>query len=68
VPTDNVVVINVATPLVSATGAPNADPPSRNCTVPVGVPPPEVTVAVNVTDCPNVEGFGDDVTVVVVLA
>jgi len=34
--------------------------------VPVGVPPFPVTVAVNVTDCPAVLGFGDDVSLVVV--
>ena len=42
-----------------------------NVTVPVGVPAPgacTVTVAVNVTDCPNFEGFADDVTDVVVSA
>lgn len=38
-------------------------------TVPVGVPGEvEVTVAVNVTDCPVVEGFADDVTAVEVTA
>jgi len=42
--------------------------PSLNATVPVGVPPAEVTVAVNVTVSPYVEGFGDDVSVVVVVA
>ena len=31
--------------------------PSVKVTVPVGVPAPEVTVAVNVTDCPAVDGF-----------
>ena len=29
-----------------------------NCTVPVGVPPGPVTVAVKVTDAPKVEGLG----------
>ena len=38
-------------------------------TVPVGVPEPcEVTVAVNVTNCSKAEGFGEDVSVVTVLA
>jgi hypothetical protein len=40
-----------------------------NCTVPVGVPLPgaiAATVAVNVTDCPNTEGFTLDATVLVV--
>lgn len=41
---------------------------SVNVTVPVGLTEPElgVTVAVNVTDCPNVDGLTDEVTVVVV--
>ncbi len=40
----------VAEPLpFSATGAPKLVPSILNCTVPVGVPDPEVTVAVNVT-------------------
>jgi hypothetical protein len=40
--------------------------PSRKLTVPEGVPEPLVTVAVNVTGCPAFEGFGADVSVVVV--
>ena len=42
-------------------------PPSRNVTVPVGVPAPgaiRVSVAVKVTDWPETEGFADEVTVV----
>ena len=45
--------------------------PSRKLTVPVGVPAPgadTATVAVNVTLCPNVDGFRDEVRAVVVLA
>jgi hypothetical protein len=45
--------------------------PSRKLTVPVGDPAPgafTVTVAVNVTDCPNTDGLRDDVRVVAVLA
>ena len=38
--------------------------PSLNCTVPPGVPDPDDTVAVSVTDCPTVDGFGDDPTAV----
>ena len=54
----------------SGTGAPNAAPSIRNWTEPVGVavlvPDPEVltTVAVNVTGCPKIEGFTEEVTVV----
>jgi hypothetical protein len=47
---------------------PMAVPPSRKVTVPVGVPPVDVTVAVNVTDWPITDGFGEEVTVVVVSA
>ena len=39
--------------------------------MPVGVPTPgeaALTVAVNVTDCPDPDGFSDEVTVVVLLA
>ena len=39
-------------------------PPSWNVTVPVGVPDPVVTVAVNVTLWPNTDEFGDELTVV----
>jgi hypothetical protein len=42
-----------------------------NCTVPLGVPDPgavALTVAVNVTGCPNTDGFEREVTDVVVLS
>jgi len=39
--------------------------PSKNCTVPVAAAGD--TVAVKVTDCPDVDGFDDDATDVVVL-
>ena len=53
----------------SGTGAPNAVPSTKNWTVPVGVvliAAPEVltTVAMNVTDCPKMDGFTEEVTVV----
>ena len=41
-------------------------PPSKKLTVPEGVELVAVTVAVSVTDCANVEGFGDEVRVVLV--
>ena len=67
--TVSVAVENVALPVPSSvTGGPTFDPSIANCTVPVGVPPPDVTVAVNVTICPYVDGFSDDITPVVVLA
>jgi hypothetical protein len=55
-------VVEVVLPAVPATGAP---PSMTKLTLPVGV---EVllTVAVNVTLAPNVEGFNDEVTTVVV--
>ena len=45
--------------------------PSKNSTVPVGVPEPPpltLTVAVKVTDWPNTDGLAEEVTVVVLLA
>ena len=54
----SVVVVKVAVPAVRATGAPRLVTPSWNWTVPVGVPVPEVTVAVNDTDWPATDGFG----------
>ena len=42
--------------------------PSKKFTVPAGVPEAELTVALSVTDCPNVEGFKEDANVVVVAA
>src|SRR5262249_61580713 len=45
--------------------------PSREVTVPVGVPAPgatAATVAVKVTDCPNTVGFVADTTVALLLA
>ena len=69
-PTARADVVKVATPPLSVP-VPIGLPPSRNVTVPVGVPAPGATaetVAVNVTDWPNTEGFCDEVTVVAVLA
>ena len=42
--------------------------PSLKVTVPVGVPAPELTVAVNVTDCPETEGLGEEASAVLVAA
>ena len=41
---------------------------SLKVTVPVGVPPLDVTVAVKVTDWPDVDGFLDEATEVEVVA
>ena len=69
-PTARAEVVNVAMPPLSVP-VPIGLPPSRNVTVPVEVPAPGVTgetVAVNVTDWPNTDGFTDEVTVVAVSA
>ena len=62
-------MLKVAAPLLSGT-VPSVAFPSLNATVPVGVPLPEVgkTVAVKVTDWPNVDGLSDDATAVEVAA
>ena len=55
----------------SGTAAPNGTPSIENWTDPVGVAvvvPVLVTVAVKATDCPNIDGFAEEVTVVVVFA
>jgi len=60
----------VATPPLSVP-VPIEFPPSRNVTVPLGVPVPGATadtVAVNVTDWPNTDGLIVEVTVVAVSA
>src|SRR2546422_3843516 len=59
-------VVSEAVPLLSV-AVPSSVDPSKNCTLPVGVPLPLVTVAVNVTDWPYVDGFKDDVGVDVVV-
>src|SRR6266404_3839182 len=60
-------VVKVAWPPLRALVA-SAVAPSLNVTVPVGVVLVPVTVAVNVTDWPNTEGFNEEVSDVVVLA
>lgn len=62
---------NVAVPVGDSGLVPIVTVPLRKVTVPVGVPAPgavTVTVAVNVTLCPTVDGFCDEVRLVVVLA
>ena len=71
-----VVVLKLAWPLAftavgPASVVPGAAqvPPSMKVTLPaVGVPEPDVTVAVNVTDWPNLDGLWLDARVVVGLA
>ncbi len=67
-PCVSVVVVNVAMPAASVP-LPIWVAPSRKFTVPAIVPAVvEVTVAVNVTLAPTVDGFSDDATLVVVAA
>src|SRR5881397_1007664 len=65
VPTASVEMESEALPLTSV-AVPSTVAPSRNVTVPVGTPAAEVTVALSVTACPVVEGFGVEVKLVVV--
>ena len=66
VPTGNVVNARVALPVASVP-VPKVVVPYLKVTVPVGVAPVvAVTVAVKVTDSPEVDGFVDEVRVVVV--
>lgn len=66
-PRGNVLVLRLALPPERVT-VPNVVEPEVKITVPVGVVVGEVTVAVSVTDCPNVDGLREDVTVVDVTA
>ena len=61
-------VLRVALPAEFRLLEPRIFVPSENVTVPVGVPATAVTVAVNVTDCPRVEGLREDVRLVLVVA
>src|SRR5436309_3342136 len=63
VPADNAEVGNVATPELSALVASELVP-SLNVTLPVGVGPLPLAVAVNVTDWPNTVGFVSEVSAV----
>jgi hypothetical protein len=67
VPLGKVEVVTVATPDAFNVAVPMDAVPLLKVTLPVGMPLPEVTVAVNVTDWWNVEGFGVDTTEVVVV-
>lgn len=65
VPTLNAEVLYVVCP-PDRVPVPRVVDPSLNVTVPVGVPPIPLTWAVKVTDAPEVDGFSEEVTVVVV--
>ena len=64
------VVVNLACSVVVLTvPLPSVTVPSLNVTVPPGTPPKDgATVAVNVTDCPFLDGFSEDTIFVVVFA
>jgi hypothetical protein len=65
-PEAKVEVEKLACPAPLSDAVPRTVAPSRNVTVPVGVPDAaDVTVVVNVTDWPKVEGLRDETTVVV---
>ena len=68
VPTDRLDVEKDAWPFPFSGKVARLVEPSLKVTLPVGVPPPEVTVAMNVTICPDLEGFKDEVTTVAVAA
>jgi hypothetical protein len=65
-PTDNPDVVSIAWPLPFTLLVPSVVEPSLNVTVSVGVAP--LTVAVNITDWPAVEGFCEEPTLVVDVA
>src|SRR2546428_11017193 len=65
-PTARDAVVSVAMPEESSVPVPRLVAPSRNVTVPVGMPAGELTVAVKVTDWPKADGFAEDTRTVVV--
>lgn len=68
VPVDRVEMVKAATPPLSAR-FPSFVVPSMKFTLPTGVPVVvDFTVAVNVTVSPEVDGFADDTTLVVLPA
>jgi hypothetical protein len=62
------VFVKVATPPASVAVPRFEVPFMTNLTLPVGVPDEDETVAVKVTGCPAVEGFGEDVRPTAVVA
>jgi len=70
-PTVSPAVVRLAWPLALSVPVPSVLGPSRNVTVPAGVPVPgglTTTVAVKVTACPTTAELGEAVTEVVVEA
>ena len=66
-PAGKVVTASLALPPASV-AVPSVVDPNVKVMVPVGVAYDDVTVAVNVTDLPWIEGFFEEATVVVVAA
>src|ERR1700677_332818 len=68
VPIASAEIINTATPLLLTFELPRFVFPSKKLTVPVGwiLKPCDVTVAVKVTDCPKLDGLGEEASAVVV--
>jgi hypothetical protein len=60
VPETSAEVEREAWPVAFSVPLPMEVVPSKKITVPVGVPPVPLTVAVNVIDCPAVDGFSED--------
>jgi hypothetical protein len=51
-----------ADPPANVAGEPKFAPSTTNCTVPVGVPAEDETVAVKLTESPKLDGFSEEVT------
>ena len=66
-PAGNANVVRLALPPARLT-VPSVVVPAVNVTVPTGTTVGDLTVALNVTFCPKTDGFGEEVTVVVVVA
>jgi hypothetical protein len=66
-PTASVDVVNVAFPPLSCP-VPSTIFPAIKVTGPVGLTVGDVMVAVKVTACPDVDGFGDEVSVAELVA
>jgi hypothetical protein len=68
VPAAKLLTLMLAWPDAFSVAVPKSVKPSLKSTVPDGVPVADVTRAVNVTDCPTVEGLGVPETFVLVTA
>jgi hypothetical protein len=64
-PADSAVVVKLAMPELFKVPMPRLMAPSLKTTIPVGMPPLPLTVAVKVTPLPASAGFCEDVTDVV---